>query len=55
MIRASGVEPEVIEYLKTPPNRETLCALLAAMNISPRQLLRGRVRPIKNWVWQMPA
>jgi len=46
MIRASGVEPEVIEYLKTPPNRETLCALLAATNISPRQLLRGRVRPI---------
>ena len=30
MIRNSGVEPEVIEYLKTPPSRETLVALIAA-------------------------
>lgn len=45
MIRASGVEPEVIEYLKTPPNRETLCALIAAMQITPRQLLREKGTP----------
>lgn len=45
MIRASGVEPEVIEYLKTPPNHEALCALLAAMNIGPRQLLREKGTP----------
>lgn len=45
MIRASGVEPEVIEYLKTPPDRETLNALLTAMNISPRQLLREKGTP----------
>ncbi|WP_287878385.1 arsenate reductase (glutaredoxin) [Acidovorax sp.] len=30
MIRDSGVEPEVIEYLKTPPSRETLVSLIAA-------------------------
>ncbi|WP_026436246.1 arsenate reductase (glutaredoxin) [Acidovorax sp. JHL-9] len=30
MIRNSGVEPEVIEYLKTPPSRETLVSLIAA-------------------------
>ena len=30
MIRNSGVEPEVIEYIKTPPRRETLVALIAA-------------------------
>ena len=30
MIRNSGVEPEVIEYLKTPPDRATLLALIAA-------------------------
>ena len=30
MIRNSGVEPEVIEYLKTPPDRATLVALIAA-------------------------
>lgn len=45
MIRASGVEPEIIEYLGTPPNRETLCALIAAMQITPRQLLREKGTP----------
>lgn len=45
MIRASGVEPAVIEYLKTPPDRETLCALIAAMRITPRQLLREKGTP----------
>ena len=34
MIQASGETPEIIEYLKTPPAREALLALLAAMNIS---------------------
>lgn len=45
MIRASGVEPEVIEYLKTPPDHETLTALIAAMQITPRQLLREKGTP----------
>jgi len=30
LIRKSGIEPEIIEYLQTPPDRETLAALLAA-------------------------
>ncbi len=45
MIRASGVEPVVIEYLKTPPSRERLAALIAAMGITPRQLLREKGTP----------
>lgn len=45
MIRQSGEEPEVIEYLKTPPDRETLRALIAAMGISPRDLLRRKGTP----------
>lgn len=45
MIRASGVEPEVIEYLKNPPNRERLVALIAAMGITPRALLREKGTP----------
>ncbi|MDP3609428.1 MAG: arsenate reductase (glutaredoxin) [Methylophilus sp.] len=45
MIRASGVEPNVIEYLATPPDRETLCGLIAAMGIEPRQLLREKGTP----------
>ena len=45
MIRQSGEEPEVIEYLKTPPSRERLIALLAAMGMSPRELLRKKETP----------
>ena len=42
MIRNSGVEPEVIEYLKTPPDRATLVRLLAAMGCGPRAILRAK-------------
>jgi len=45
MIRKSGIEPTVIEYLKTPPDRETLAQLLAAMGIGPRALLRRKGTP----------
>ncbi len=45
MIRASGKEPEVIEYLKTPPSREKLVELISKMGISPRQLLREKGTP----------
>ena len=42
MIRASGVEPEVVEYLKAPPSRERLVELIAAMGIHARELLREK-------------
>lgn len=42
MIRASGEEPEIIEYLKTPPSRDRLKALIASMGISARDLLRAK-------------
>lgn len=42
MIRDSGIEPTVIEYLKTPPSREELVGLLAAMEMSPRALIRQK-------------
>ena len=45
MIRQSGEEPEVIEYLKTPPSREKLVELLAAMKSTPRGLLREKGTP----------
>ncbi|MDR4305811.1 arsenate reductase (glutaredoxin) [Chelatococcus sambhunathii] len=45
MIRASGEEPVVIEYLETPPTRERLVGLIAAMAISPRDLLRRKGTP----------
>jgi arsenate reductase (glutaredoxin) len=42
MIRQSGTEPTVIEYLKTPPSREKLKELVSAMGISVRALLREK-------------
>jgi arsenate reductase len=45
MIRATGTEPEVIEYLKTPPTRARLVELIAAMGIPVRALLRQKGTP----------
>lgn len=45
MMRQSGEEPHVIEYLKTPPSREKLIELLSAMDMAPRELLRRKGTP----------
>jgi arsenate reductase len=45
MIRQSGEEPEIIEYLKTPPDRARLLQLIKAMGISVRALLREKGTP----------
>ncbi|EFO31067.1 arsenate reductase [Roseibium sp. TrichSKD4] len=45
MIRESGVEPTIIEYLKTPPTRETFVGLIEQMGISVRDLLREKGTP----------
>jgi arsenate reductase (glutaredoxin) len=45
LIRNAGVEPQVIEYLKTPPDRATLDALIQRMGIRPRDLLRHKGTP----------
>lgn len=45
MIHQSGEEPQIIEYLKEPPSRETLKELIEAMGITPRQLLREKGTP----------
>ena len=42
IMKASGENPEVIEYLKTPPSRDYLVELLAKMSLSPRELLRSK-------------
>lgn len=47
LVRNSGVEPTVIHYLETPPSRETLVALIAAMGMSARGLLRTNVPPFE--------
>lgn len=42
MIRDAGIEPEVIEYLKTPPSRQDMVKLLKDMEMTPRQILRRK-------------
>ncbi|OCA60768.1 arsenate reductase (glutaredoxin) [Aeromonas piscicola] len=45
LIRNSGAEPTVIHYLETPPSRDQLVALIAAMGMPVRELLRKNVPP----------
>ncbi len=45
MIRNAGIEPHVVEYLKTPPSRTMLERLIARMGIAPHDLLREKGTP----------
>src|SRR3546814_10798448 len=45
MIRNAGIEPHVVEYLKTPPSRELLEQMIARAGIAPRALLREKGTP----------
>lgn len=45
MIHNAGVEPHVVEYLKTPPSRAMLTQLIARMGITARALLREKGTP----------
>jgi arsenate reductase len=42
LIRNSGAEPKVIEYLQTPPSRETLQQLITAMGVPVREVIRSK-------------
>ena len=45
MIREAGIEPAVIEYLKTPPAKARLVELIAAMGVPVRDVIRANVEP----------
>jgi arsenate reductase len=45
LIRNSGVEPHVVEYLKTPPSRALLVEMIGAAGMTPRALLREKGTP----------
>jgi arsenate reductase len=47
MIRNAGIEPHVVEYLKTPPSRPLLKQLIARMGMSVRDLLREKGTPFE--------
>lgn len=45
LIQNAGIEPHIVEYLKTPPSREMLLQLIARASLTPRQLLREKGTP----------
>jgi arsenate reductase (glutaredoxin) len=47
LLRDAGIEPKVVEYLKTPPSRTELLSLLPRMGKTPRQLLRRKGTPFE--------
>jgi arsenate reductase (glutaredoxin) len=55
LIRNAGIEPHVIEYLKTPPSRAMLTQLIARMGITPRALLREKGTPFHELGLDNPA
>ncbi len=55
LIRNAGIEPHVIEYLKTPPARALLVQLIERMGITPRALLREKGTPFKDLGLDNPA
>ncbi|BDI07816.1 arsenate reductase (glutaredoxin) [Sphaerotilus microaerophilus] len=42
LIQAAGIEPRVIDYLKTPPDRATLEGLIRAAGLTPREVIRTK-------------
>ncbi|MCZ6587470.1 MAG: arsenate reductase (glutaredoxin) [Alphaproteobacteria bacterium] len=48
LLRDRGIEPQIIEYLKTPPSATRLKELLAMLGMSPRELMRKGEEPYKS-------
>ena len=47
LLRDRGVEPEIVEYLKTPPDARTLAHLLEKLGLEPRELMRKKEKEYK--------
>ena len=47
LLRDNNVEPEIVEYLKRPPDRETLVKILDMLGIEPRELMRKKEKEYK--------
>ena len=48
LIKDRGIEPIIIQYLKTPPDRDTLNDILKLLNMEPRDLMRSKERVYKD-------
>lgn len=55
MIRNAGIQPRVVEYLRDPPDRATLAALVAAMGVPVRAVLREKGTPYAELGMDDPA
>jgi arsenate reductase len=55
LIRRRGIEPEVVEYLKTPPDEKTLSSILDRLGMTPRQILRTKEKEYKKLGLDKPA
>ena len=51
LLRERGVEPRVVEYLKTPPGRDELKRLVALMGIPVAGCCAARKRCTASWAW----
>ena len=47
LLREQGLEPEIVEYLKTPPDHQTLDRLLTTLGLQPRDLMRRKEKEYK--------
>ena len=48
LLRANGHEPEIIEYLESPPDAKTLGAITTALGVAPRKIMRTNETEYKN-------
>lgn len=55
MIRNAGIEPHVIEYLKTPPSRALLESLISRAAMTLARCFARKARLMPNWAWVMPT
>ena len=48
LLRANNIEPDIIEYLETPPDQQTLISLLDKLGLNARQLMRNKEQAYKD-------
>ncbi|GAB4356599.1 MAG: arsenate reductase (glutaredoxin) [Methylohalobius crimeensis] len=54
LLRERGIEPKIVEYLKTPPSREELEDILTKLNLEPRDLMRKKEKPYRELALDNP-
>lgn len=55
LLRERGIEPKIVEYLKTPPSREELESLLERLGLAPRELMRKKEKVYRELGLDDPA